>query len=105
MTPPSSTATARDQDAQLTAHRREDKYLLSADAAKAVAAAANRHLTPHRFRFTAASIIAHEVGIHQASLILGHEDVATTEQYVLRGYVDATADTIHDAFARFHERK
>lgn len=61
-------------------------------------------LTPHRFRFTAASIIAHEVGIHQASLILGHDDVATTEKYVLRNYVDATADTIYDAFARFNER-
>lgn len=57
MTPPSSTATARDQDAQLTAHRREDKYLLSADAAKAVAAAANRHLTPHRFRGDGANLL------------------------------------------------
>ena len=57
MTPPSSTAAARDQDAQLTAHRREDKYLLSADAAKAVAAAANRHLTPHRFRGDGANLL------------------------------------------------
>jgi len=45
--PPSS---ALAQDAQLTAARREDKFLVAPDLARQLAAAANRHLTPHRFR-------------------------------------------------------
>lgn len=57
MPPPSSSATARDQDAHLTAHRREEKYLLSADVAKAVAVAANRHLVAHRFRGDGANLL------------------------------------------------
>jgi VTC domain len=39
-----------EQDARMTAHRREDKYLVSADAAKRLIAAANQHLIAHRFR-------------------------------------------------------
>ncbi|MEZ4400738.1 MAG: VTC domain-containing protein [Kofleriaceae bacterium] len=39
-----------DLDAQLTAHRREEKYLLAADDARAVAVAASAYLRPHRYR-------------------------------------------------------
>lgn len=45
-----SPTTALEQDARLTASRREDKYLVSVDAARALASAANRFLSPHRFR-------------------------------------------------------
>ena len=60
MTPPAATANHQqglEQDAQLTAHRREDKYLIAPELAKQVAAAANRHLRPHRFRGDGANVL------------------------------------------------
>ena len=52
-----ASAAALEQDARLTAHRREDKYLLTPDQAKAVIGAANRNLTPHRFRGDGANLL------------------------------------------------
>ncbi|MBK9035946.1 MAG: VTC domain-containing protein [Myxococcales bacterium] len=57
MSPPPKVATALEQDAHLTAHRREDKYLVPPELAKAIAAAANRNLRPHRFRGDGANLL------------------------------------------------
>ena len=76
MTPPSSSATAREQDAHMTAHRREDKYLVSAEAAKAVAAAANRHLLAHRFRGDGANLLPGAK--HFVTTIYFHPDLTET---------------------------
>jgi VTC domain len=46
----SNAAVEAQHDAQLTAHRREDKYLASVEQARAVAAMANAGLQSHRFR-------------------------------------------------------
>lgn len=64
-----------------------------------------RHITPHMFRFTCASIVADHVGIKQAQQILGHAQMSTTLRYAGHFYDNVSSKTITTAFKGFADHK
>lgn len=62
-----------------------------------------RHVSPHMFRFTCASIVSDLVGIRQAQQLLGHASVLTTQKYAGIGYVNTTAESIAQGFSKFNQ--
>lgn len=73
--------------------------------AKHSSALGMRHVTPHMFRFTCASIIADHVGIKQAQQLLGHSEMRTTLRYAGQFYDNVSRTTIANGFNQFASHK
>jgi site-specific recombinase XerD len=57
------------------------------------------HVHPHRLRHTCGTIVALNVGIAQAALMLDHSDIRTTQRYIADVRPDSSAETIYQAFS------
>lgn len=60
-----------------------------------------KHITPHMFRFTCASIISDHVGLKQAQQLLGHSEMRTTLRYAGHYYDNVSKATISNGFNQF----